>query len=241
MRSRLRQVALAAFLFCSLVVGLGVPDTVQAATRTWTGLGLTNNWSDAGNWAGGVIPGAADIATFDATGSKSATIGAVVNVAGVSIGAGYSGTIAQSPGIAVTLGASGFSQAGATFVGGTAAVTVNGPFTLTGGSFASTSGTLSVSGNFTDSGGAFNAAGGTTSFGGGAATLTVSTADTFNNLTFAAGTKTVAAGMPPPRHGGASRRRGGGPWFPNRTSGERARGAPALVGTSPPQLARGRP
>ena len=194
-RSWRHRAALAGgLLFCSLVVGLGASGTVHAATRTWTGLGLTNNWSDAGNWSGSVIPGAADVATFDATSSKNATINAVVNVAGVSVGAGCTGTITQSPGIAVTIGASGFSQAGGTFAGGTAVVTVNGPFTLTGGSFAATSGTLSVSGSFTDSGGAFNAGGGTTSFGGGAATLTVSTPDTFNNVAFAAGTKTVAAG-----------------------------------------------
>ena len=30
--------------------------TAQAQTRTWTGLGTTNNWSDGGNWSGGVAP-----------------------------------------------------------------------------------------------------------------------------------------------------------------------------------------
>ena len=39
-----------------------------------------------------------------------------------------------------------------------------------------------------------SASSGTVSFGGGAATLTLTTADTFNNLILAAGTKTVAAG-----------------------------------------------
>ena len=189
-----RHAALAGLLFCALVVGFGNSETVEAATRTWTGLGPTNNWSDAANWLGNAIPGAADVATFDATGNKNATINAVINVAGVSVGAGYTGTITQGPGIAATIGASGFSQAGGTFAGGTSATTISGPFALTGGSFAAASGTLSVSGNFTISGGAFNANGGTTSFGGGAATLTVSTPAAFGNVTFAAGAKTIAAG-----------------------------------------------
>ena len=193
-RSWRRPAGAGGLLVCALLVGLGLTATVHAATRTWTGLGLTNNWTDTGNWSGNVLPGAADVATFDATSSKNATINGVVNVAGVSIGAGYAGTVTQGPGIAVTVGATGFSQTGGTFAGGTSAVTVNGPFTFTSGSFAATSGTLSVSGNFTVSGGVFAAGAGTMSFGGGAATLSITTADTFNNLTFAAGTKTVAAG-----------------------------------------------
>ena len=68
-----RRPALAVLLFWALVVGLGVSQTVHAATRTWTGLGLTNNWSDASNWSGNLVPGAADVATFDATSSKNAT------------------------------------------------------------------------------------------------------------------------------------------------------------------------
>src|SRR5256885_14970605 len=97
-----------------------------AATRTWTGLGLTNNWNDVLNWSGGVVPGAADVATFDATSSKNAALNVAVNVAGISIAAGYTGTIAQA-GNAVTVGASGWTQTGGTFVGGAAAVPGHGP------------------------------------------------------------------------------------------------------------------
>ncbi|HEX5823707.1 MAG TPA: hypothetical protein VFY18_04530, partial [Candidatus Limnocylindrales bacterium] len=165
-----------------------------AATRTWTGLGVTNNWNDAANWSGGIVPGAADIATFDATSSKNATMNVAVNVLGVSIGSGYGGTITQAGGIAATVGTTGWTEAGGTFVGGTAAFTVNGPFAISGGSFSATTATQSVSGAFTVSGGTFNAGTGTVSFGGAAATLTVSTADTFRNITVAAGAKTIAAG-----------------------------------------------
>ncbi|TME13078.1 MAG: hypothetical protein E6I65_01945 [Chloroflexi bacterium] len=164
-----------------------------AATRTWTGLGLTNNWNDVLNWSGGVVPGAADVATFDATSSKNAALNVAVNVAGISIAAGYTGTITQA-GNAVTVGASGWTQTGGTFVGGTAAITVNGPLSLSAGNLSATTATLAVSGNFTVTGGALSSASGTVSFGGGAATLTLTTANTFNNLTLAAGTKTVAAG-----------------------------------------------
>src|SRR5258705_1195941 len=98
-----------------------------------------------------------------------------VSVLGVSIGSGYGGQITQAAGIAATVGATGWTQAGGTVVGGTAAFTVNGPFAISGGSYAATTATLSVSGAFTDAGGTFNASTGTVSFGGGAATLTVST------------------------------------------------------------------
>ena len=178
----------------AIVLALICAQSTTAATRTWTGLGATNNWNDVGNWSGGVVPGAADVATFDATSSKNAVMNVAVNVGGVSIAAAYGGTISQAAGIAATVGATGWTQAGGTFTGGTAAFTVNGPFAISGGTYAATTATLSVSGAFTDTGGAFNAGTGTVSFGGGAATLSVSTADTFNNLTLAAGTKTVAAG-----------------------------------------------
>ncbi len=80
---------------------------VAAATRTWTGLGITNNWNEAANWSGLAVPGAGDIASFDATSTKNATMNVAVNVGGVSIGAGYGGTISRAPGFAVTVGATG--------------------------------------------------------------------------------------------------------------------------------------
>ena len=133
-----RSGAAALPLLALFALGLVLSPAASAATRTWTGLGPTNNWSDALNWSGGVVPGAADVATFDATSAKNATIAAAVNVAGVSIGAGYAGTITQSAGIGVTVGATGFSQAGGTFVGGTTTITLNGPLNLSGGSFSAT-------------------------------------------------------------------------------------------------------
>src|SRR6185295_16006493 len=114
-----RHLGVAVLLVLLLGFGLALSPAVRAATRTWTGLGPTNNWTDAANWAGNILPGAADIATFDATGAKPATINAAINVAGISIAATYAGTITQAA--AVTVGASGFSQSGGAFVGGAAA------------------------------------------------------------------------------------------------------------------------
>src|SRR5688500_12425218 len=149
-------------LLIGLLGALFIPSSSTfAATRTWTGLGLTNNWNDAGNWLGGLVPGAADVATFDATGSKNATINGAVSVAGISVTGGYTGTITQAAGITLPVGASGFNQTGAAFVGGTANMTVNGPLALSAGSFTATAGTLTVTGAATVTGGSFASNGGT--------------------------------------------------------------------------------
>ncbi len=169
------------------------PQPAAAATRTWTGLGLTTNWNEAANWSGLAVPGAADVASFDATSSKNATLNIAVNVGGISVDAAYGGTITQAAGIAVTIGASGWAQAGGAFIGGGAAFTVNGPFALTGGSYTATTGTLSISGNVTNAGGTFSHNAGTVALTGGAATIDVLAAEAFNNLRFTAGAKTIAA------------------------------------------------
>ena len=180
----------------ALAVGIGLAQPVHGATRTWTGLGPTNNWNDALNWSGNAVPGAADVATFDGTSSKNATINVAANVSGFTIAAGYGGTITQAAGITLTVGATGFSQGAGTVTGGTAAITVNGPFTIGGGSFAATTGTLSISGAYTHTaGGSFAPGTGTVALTGGAATFDVGASETFNNLTFSAGAKTVTAGQ----------------------------------------------
>ena len=74
-------------------------------------------------------------------------------------------------------------------------MTVNGPFTLSGGSFTATTGTTSIAGALTHTaGGTFGPNGGTVALTSGTATIDVATTETFNNLTFTAGAKTVAAG-----------------------------------------------
>lgn len=184
-------VAAGVFVLC----GLALPSAAEAAVITWDGGGgADTNWNTAANWSGDTIPGTADIATFDGTSTNNATINVNVDVAGIDINAGYTGTITQATGVTVTVGSNNFDISAGTFTGGNSAIDVNGAFTVSGGTFTSTSGTLSVSGNFTVSSGSFGESTGTVTFDGGAATIDVATSETFNHLTLAADgtTKTVA-------------------------------------------------
>jgi hypothetical protein len=100
-------------------------------------------------------------------------------VGGIQIASGYTGTITQGAGNAVTVTSTvGYSQAAGTFAGSAANVTVNGVFSLTGGTFTSTAGVLSIGGNSTFSNTFLNNSG-TVQF---AATSTITGSSTFNNL-----------------------------------------------------------
>lgn len=120
---------------------------------TWTGLAGDNNWNSTGNWSGNAVPGSSQVALFQSAACLGAncnvTFNVPINVLGLSIGAGYPGTLTQATGQSLTIGASGFSQAGGSFVGSNANITVAGTigFSLTGGSFTSTLATLKVAGN----------------------------------------------------------------------------------------------
>ncbi|MGE5042277.1 MAG: beta strand repeat-containing protein [Candidatus Levyibacteriota bacterium] len=146
----------AIFLFFFIRHALG-------ATATWTNGGGDGLWSNCANWSGGTgtggCPGTNDIATFNSTSTANAAIDTNVSVAGISIASSYTGTITQNTTKTVTIGASGYSQAGGTFTGGDSAITLNntsGSFSLTGGTFSNTSGTMSIVKNMTVNGGTFN-------------------------------------------------------------------------------------
>ena len=176
-------------------VAAGAPTPVRGAVRTWDGEALTDLWSDPLNWSSNLVPGAADTAVFDGTSVKNATIAINTSVGGVQVNAGYTGTITQSAGATLTVGGAGFSQAAGNFVGGTAAITVNGAFALSGGSFTSTTAILTVTGAFTRSGsGTFAHNGGTVAFSTSNVTIDVGGSLAFNNVSFVSGTKTIAAG-----------------------------------------------
>jgi hypothetical protein len=136
-----------ALIFCA-----GVFRTAHAATATWTGGGGNANWSTGGNWSGGTgtggAPGSNDVATFGSCSSNcSPTIDISISVAGINMGAAYSGTVTQASGSSITIGSSGFSQSAGTFVGSSNAsdtITVSGNFTQTGGVLTSTAGNLAV-------------------------------------------------------------------------------------------------
>ncbi len=182
-------------------------QNVQGVNRTWDGggvdgtcggAGTANNWSCAANWSSDTAPTASDVAIFDGTSTKNATINANISVAGISINAGYTGTITQSGSNTITIGSSNYSQADGTFTGGAGNVTINtnSGFTLSGGTFTAPSGVfqigygasgVSAATVFTVSGGTFNHNNGTMKFVSGSDnshsyTIDVPTSLTFYNL-----------------------------------------------------------
>ncbi|HEX4925028.1 MAG TPA: Ig-like domain-containing protein, partial [Bdellovibrionales bacterium] len=167
---------------------------------TWTGAStgpVSPNWSNNSNWHGGTAPTNADVAIFDATCSSncSPTIDASINVAGVRMNSGYTGTITQAASQTITVGASGWSQSAGTFSGGDSALTINdGTFTLTGGTFTAPNANMTIDQNAQPNGtvftvgasGAFNAPNGTLIFTGdnqnSVATIDLAPVITVNNL-----------------------------------------------------------
>ena len=56
-----RTLAFGASILTAAGLVLLTPLPLSAAIGTWTGGGLTTDWSDAGNWSGGVIPGSTSV------------------------------------------------------------------------------------------------------------------------------------------------------------------------------------
>lgn len=143
-----------------LVITLGpwLWRTVFGATYTWDGGGATNDWSECANWSSNTCPGASDIAQFNSTSVKDATVDPahVGSVAGVAVNAGYTGVVTQNRNL--TIGSSNFTMASGTWAQGTTTFnTDNGSFTLSGGTFHAGAGTSTIDRNFTISGGTYNA------------------------------------------------------------------------------------
>jgi hypothetical protein len=168
-------------------------SSLSAANRYWIAT-TTANWNSTLNWsttsggAGGAsVPGSADVAIFNAAKVGSCTINANVNVLGISIVSGYTGTISKGT-FTMTVGTTGYSQAAGTFSGGSGTISAK-LFTLTGGTFTSTSGNFTVGtpvGNatiFTHSGGTFNHNNGTVTFGANTSTA-VYTVDVITGTLF---------------------------------------------------------
>lgn len=156
----------------------------------WTGAGGNANWSTAANWSAGAAPGGSNIAVFDGTCSSncSPTITADPNVGGVYLKSGYTGTITQSPGIALSVLSSGWVQEAGTFAGGNSSIYFGSGagFKLTGGIFTTTSGVTNVysSGNFAVIGGTYNHNSGSMLFSGFSFVNIKSTTAIYNDVTF---------------------------------------------------------
>ena len=183
-------------IFCLRLLILGIcllPGVGVAATKYWIGPpggAFANNahWSSTASACGvnpTTAPSAADVATFTAACTNSAAMASAVDVAGINIVAGYTGTITQNTGVTINVGFSTYKQAAGTFAGGNSAITLNGSFNLSGGTFTSTSLTLVAVDGWTHAGGTFNHNNGTVQFGNGAGrtlTANVAISETFNNL-----------------------------------------------------------
>ena len=167
---------------------------------TWTGMAGDGKFSTPENWSDNVVPTSTDTVIFDGTSTGAVTIDTNVNVKGVSIAAGYTGTITQASGKTVT--AYNWTESGGTLIGGDSAITIgstftlsNGTFTggsgtinfyrftLSGGAFTASAGTTTFSGPFTHTGGTFNANNGTVVKNSEGTLMSVSGTDTFHNLT----------------------------------------------------------
>jgi len=175
-----------------------LPTQVKAAAVTCYWVGGDGNWNDATHWSdtsggtgsqcdGGVVPGSDDVATIDASsGTPTITVNAAVDVAGFAMSAG---TINQGANT-FAVGVSDFVLSGGTFTGGSSNMTITGDFTISSGAFTTTSATMYMSPSVATegdwihtAGGTFTASTGTVEFTGVAATIDVTTTESFNNLT----------------------------------------------------------
>jgi len=114
----------------------------------WTGATGDGKWSTNGNWSGGVAPTASSTAAFSpafCSGSNcNATIDTDIDVLGLQMLSGYTGTITQAATKTVTVQTGGWRQYAGTFNGNDGAITINKNFTHTAGTFRSTSGLLTL-------------------------------------------------------------------------------------------------
>lgn len=175
------------FLFASI--------TGFSANRYWIGNGTSTSWNNTANWStasggsgGATVPGNADVAIFDASGTGNCSVDATVNVAGLSMQSGYTGTVSQGV-YSITVGGSHAILSGGAFTGGSHYITVNGNLTLSGTAFTSTTATLTVTRNFNNSSNSFTHNSGTVQIGANGTTSAQSLTGSavFNNLIFGTG------------------------------------------------------
>ncbi|MBD1903605.1 DUF4347 domain-containing protein, partial [Trichocoleus sp. DQ-A3] len=107
------------------------------ATFKWSGGGTTNNWTEAANWSlvsgtgsdADGIPDADDVASFDGTSTKNATINGNVSIQNLQVAAAYTGSISLGSNILAVSG--GFAIANASsFDSGTGTVRFTGNQTV---------------------------------------------------------------------------------------------------------------
>ncbi len=74
--------------------------------ETWNPKGADNNWNNAANWSGGLVPGPQDTVVLDGTKSSRVSTQNIANehVAGLLMVNGYSGALGPSQDLSVTNG-----------------------------------------------------------------------------------------------------------------------------------------
>jgi len=99
--------------------------------RTWTGNGSTNNWSEAANWSGNLVPLSTEEVVFSSVGTKDSTIDSSFGgtIGGISIESRYTGAITQARHLTVS---ATFEQYGGRFISPapTYGFTVEGSFKI---------------------------------------------------------------------------------------------------------------
>ena len=199
---------LLAFIMASSFLFL-LPSAAFAANLYWVGTdgaatNVASNWkttdpATCGSGDAGAAPGASDVAIFDPDCDNGAAVTTSFSVLGVSMVSGYTGTVTQNA-ISMTIGASGWTQAGGTFTGNsdgsTATITDSGILTISGGVFTSTNDTLTLSGDLTFSGATFTHNSGSVTFNSSTSARSHSGTLTLNNATLLAnggcGASTIA-------------------------------------------------
>lgn len=121
----------------------------NSQTSTWDGGGTTNNWSEAANWVGDLVPTDGDDIIFNATSTKSCVIDVPIIANNFNINAGYTGTVVGGANDIVIVG--NFSQAVGTFSASSSATFfqneangTNNNITKTGGVFSDNGGVVEL-------------------------------------------------------------------------------------------------
>ncbi|MBD3271792.1 MAG: hypothetical protein GF384_04550, partial [Elusimicrobia bacterium] len=108
---------------------IGYCSVLFAATLTWDGGGIDENWSTPANWDLNYVPGPLDEAVFDDTSNKPCTIDVSTTVASFFVDNTSTITITAAGDLTVTYD---FEMSSGTFNAGSADITVGGAWNLFG-------------------------------------------------------------------------------------------------------------
>jgi hypothetical protein len=118
------------YLLIAIAFYTGFSNTLSAQSRFWVA-GAAGNWNDTNNWSaasggapGASVPGAGNLAVFDANGSGNCILDISPTIAGITVN-GYTGTIDLAGFNLTTTGVNTFTTGSFINSGGAAAVTLN--------------------------------------------------------------------------------------------------------------------